>query len=147
MRAKSFNAILLCLSIVVAPWLISGFVRTAAPSRFRAERRNLCRLFNSNDDERPEEEEEQKRDVFDWDLFLDTPFFDPDQVVNDPNSPPLLKGIAAWVQKDYATAELILTGVLFVLLIIASQELLRIQMYGVENYVPFTKGVLPGNLF
>ena len=83
----------------------------------------------------------------DFDSFLDTPFFDPDQVINDPNSPPLLKRIATFVRDDYSTAELIASGALLVLLIIVSQEMLRIQMYGLQNYVPFSKGVLPGDLF
>jgi hypothetical protein len=157
MRPKSFRVGSLCFSLFVFPWLICGFVRSSGPSRFSAKSRTPCPLYNSNNDnepqpshlplEREKNDTERKQEAFDWDLFLDTPFFDPDQVANDPNSPPLLRRFAAWVQQDYATAELMATGALFVLLIIASQEMLRIQMFGLENYVPFTKGVVPGNLF
>jgi hypothetical protein len=139
--AKSFY----CFSIIfLAPSLIAGFLSTTGPSKCFGKRCIPFPLHHSPHDDPPPE---PPKEAFDWDLFLDTPFFDPDQVVKDPNSPPLLRRIAAWVQEDYATAELTATGVLFVVLIIASQELLRIQMYGLENYVPFTKSVLPGNLF
>jgi hypothetical protein len=84
---------------------------------------------------------------FDWDTFLDTPFFDPNTILNDPSSNSLLKRFATWVQEDYETVEVIVTGTLFIFLIVVTQELLRIQIYGFENYVPFTKGIPPGSLF
>lgn len=79
--------------------------------------------------------------------LLDTPFYDPDQVLNDPHSSPLSKQFANFVKTDYITAETLLAGTFFLVLVILSQELLRIQFYGWENYVPFTKGILPGRLF
>ena len=84
---------------------------------------------------------------FDWDTFLDTPFFDPNIILKDPNSNSLLKRFASWVQEDYETVEIIATATLFIFLIVVSQELLRVQIYGFENYIPFTKGILPGSLF
>jgi hypothetical protein len=83
---------------------------------------------------------------FDLDTFLDTPFFDPDQIANDETSPPILRKFAQFVQNDYPTAEAILTGIFLAMLILVGQELVRMQIYG-ENYVPFTKGVQPGSLF
>lgn len=84
---------------------------------------------------------------FDWDTFLDTPFFDPNVILNDPNSNALLKRFASWVREDYETVEVIVTATLFIFLIVVTQELLRVQIYGIENYVPFTKGISPGSLF
>ena len=88
-----------------------------------------------------------KKTEFDWDTFLDTPFFDPNMILNDPNSNTVLKQLASWVQEDYETVEVIVTATLFIFLIVVTQELLRIQIYGIENYVPFTKGIRPGSLF
>jgi hypothetical protein len=98
----------------------------------------------TNRDTHTSKQEDQK---FDWDTFLDTPFFDPNSILNDPNSPSLIKRFATWVQEDYETVEVIWTATIFLVLIVATQELLRIQIYGWDNYVPFTKGILPGNLF
>lgn len=104
------------------------------------------------DDDDEEEEEKMKRENneldqdFDLDAFLDTPFFDPDQVLKDENSSPLLRRIASFVQQDYETAEAVMAGAFFVILIIFSQEVLRMQFYG-DNYVPFAKGVSPASLF
>jgi hypothetical protein len=47
---------------------------------------------------------------------------------------------------DYEFAEALLTGIFFVVLIIITQEALRMQVNG-ANYVPFTKGSIPGSLF
>jgi hypothetical protein len=87
-------------------------------------------------------------DTFDWDTFLDTPFFDPATILQNPDQyHPILQQIALWVQNDYEFVEAIVTGIFFIILIVITQELLRIQIYGFENYVPFTKGVNPGSLF
>jgi hypothetical protein len=105
---------------------------------------------NSDNGELKELEELEDKIIqekFDLDAFLDTPFFDPDQVLNDPTSNPLLQRFASFVQQDYDKAEAILAGSLLVILIILSQELLRMHIFGFENYVPFTKGVYPGHLF
>jgi hypothetical protein len=97
---------------------------------------------NNNDDDN----DSPAPRAFDLDTFLDTPFFDPNRVANDEKSPPLLRKFAQFVQNDYPTAEAIFTGIFFVMLMVVGQELVRMQIYG-DNYVPFTKGVLPGNLF
>ena len=101
----------------------------------------------SNRNHRTKSDEDNTNTEFDWDAFLDTPFFDPNLILNDPNSNPLLKRFASWVQDDYEAVEVIVTATLFLCLIVVAQELLRIQIYGLETYVPFTKGILPGNLF
>jgi hypothetical protein len=89
----------------------------------------------------------ERDDKFDIDVFLDTPFFDPQQILDDETSNSLLRRWASFIQNDYETAEIIMAGIMFVILIIASQEMLRIQYYGWDNYVPFTKGINPGRLF
>lgn len=83
---------------------------------------------------------------FDWDEFLDTPFFEPDKVLEDETSNPLLQRLASFVVTDYVKAEALLSGVFFVVLIVVAQEVLRMNLYG-ENYEPFSRSVLPGNLF
>jgi hypothetical protein len=93
-------------------------------------------------------ENNKNKNDFDWDTFLDTPYFDPNSILNDPNNTnSIQQQLALWVQDDYHTIELILTGIYCILLIIITQELLRIQIYGIENYIPFTKGSASGHLF
>jgi hypothetical protein len=89
----------------------------------------------------------ERDDEFDIDAFLDTPFFDPQQILDDETSNCMLRRLASFIQNDYETAEIIMAGIMFVVLIVASQEMLRIQYYGWDNYVPFTKGINPGRLF
>ena len=81
---------------------------------------------------------------FDLDTFLDTPFFDPEAV--DENTPYWLRSLAVFVRKDYATAELVLSGSFIALMILASQELVRMQLYG-DQYEAFRGGVPNGGLF
>jgi len=75
----------------------------------------------------------------DIDEFLDTPFFDPDAVLDDDESNLFAKKFAAFVKNDYEIAEGLLAGGFFVFLVVLSQELLRMQVYG-ANYVPFSEG-------
>jgi hypothetical protein len=135
----------------VAAWIPPTSVATArskptpTPSRScnHAAQQLYSNLSNENDEG---EKEASKKGSFDMDEFLDTPFFDPDKVLKDANSNPLLKKFAAFVQQDYEFAEVVLTGLFFVVLIIITQELLRMQLNG-ANYVPFTGGSIPGSLF
>ena len=97
-----------------------------------------------NDDNKEELFEEESN--FNLNEFLDRQFFEPDKVLEDKSSNPLLKRLASFVIDDYAKAEAILSALFFVVLIIVAQEALRMQLYG-GNYEPFSRGVLPGNLF
>jgi hypothetical protein len=124
------------------PLLLPYSFSLATTSRHRAAQQ----LYSNQSNDEEEEEEETKKGSFDMDEFLDTPFFDPDKVLKDENSSPLLKRFAAFVQGDYQTAEAVLTGLFFVILIIITQEVLRMQLNG-ANYVPFTRGTIPGSLF
>ena len=79
------------------------------------------------------------------DELLDQSFFDPDKVTEDDPAP--VRWFADLVKNDYATAETLFSGLLFVVLVVVSQELLRVQMFGLDGYVPFQAGVRPGQLF
>jgi hypothetical protein len=72
-----------------------------------------------------------------FDAFLDRPFFDP--AVFDEGDESFLGKFANLVKTDYELAETLYVGVLFVILIIATQEVLRIQLYG-DAYSPFARG-------
>jgi hypothetical protein len=81
------------------------------------------------------------------DNFLDTPFYNPDTVLDDESSSTFAKRFANFVKNDYYTAEGLFVGLFFVILVIVSQEILRIQLNGFENYVPFSKGTPFGRMF
>lgn len=103
--------------------------------RYRS--RLWIRLPRANQESPTEDDESQIN------KFLDTPFFDPSQINND--SP--LKGFANLVENDYETAEVLFAGSFFVVLVIITQELLRMQLYG-DSYVPLMHGGGGrGNLF
>ena len=121
--------------------------RFALATRVRRDRAPSNQLYSNQSSDNDEKgEEELKKKSFDLEEFLDTPFFEPDKVLKDENSNPLLKKFAAFVLGDYEFAEALLTGIFFVVLIIITQEALRMQLNG-ANYVPFTKGSIPGSLF
>jgi hypothetical protein len=86
-------------------------------------------------------------DEEDIDTFLDTPFYDPDKVLEDEESSEASKKFAMFVKNDYETAEALLAGAFFVVLVVVAQELLRHHIYG-SSYVPFTSGgSVGGRLF
>lgn len=76
------------------------------------------------------------------DEILDKPFFDPDAFDDDDDS--ILGKLAAFVKSDYELAETIYVGIIFVIMVIVSQELLRMQIYG-DSYVPFHSSGSPAN--
>ncbi len=83
------------------------------------------------------------------DEFLDRPFFNPDAYdKSDENDPSFLARFARLVKSDYELAETLYVGMIFVVLVIVSQELLRMQLYG-DAYIPFASrgGVGSGRLF
>jgi hypothetical protein len=107
---------------------------------------SYTRLFErpNRSDNKETNNRNDENDNTNIDDFLDQQFFDPDQVADDAPGP--LKWFANLVKNDYNTAEGLYVGLIFVFMVILSQELLRMQIYG-DNYVPFQKGVLPGQLF
>lgn len=91
--------------------------------------------FQSNDNNN-EDPGDAEHDSFKMDEFLDKPFFDPEAYDSDDTS--LLGKFANLVKNDYPLAETLFVGTLFVVLLIITQELLRLQLYG-DDYVPFVR--------
>jgi len=77
--------------------------------------------------------EQQEQELQD---FLDRPFFVPEKV--DDKSP--LKWFANLVENDYQTAEALFASLFITGMVIVTQEVLRMQLYGPDNYIPFSKG-------
>ena len=73
--------------------------------------------------------------------FLDREFFNPKDVKE--GSP--LKWFADLVENDYATAEALYTSFFIAVMVLITQELVRMQVYG-DKYVPFQK-LGDGSLF
>lgn len=91
---------------------------------------------NEDDEEtRQQSKSPTDNEAKDLNELLDTQFFDPSQVTDD--SP--LKGFANLVEEDYPTAEALFASFFITVMVILTQEVLRMQLYG-EQYVPFTKG-------
>ena len=94
------------------------------------------------------------------DAFLDTPFFDPDQILDDKYkgsqdrsssderslSNPLLVWFANLVKNDYQTAEALYTAAFISIMVVFAQELLRMVKYG-DAYHPFQNISSSGSLF
>mmetsp|Transcript_16329 Transcript_16329/g.24531 ORF Transcript_16329/g.24531 Transcript_16329/m.24531 type:complete len:208 (-) Transcript_16329:1691-2314(-) len=108
---------------------------------------------NNNNSNDPNEKDNKTMDEK-IDKILDTPFFDPDKILdNDANnggdgssSSNPLTWFANLVKNDYETAEALYAGVFFSVMVVLGQELLRMYMYG-DGYIPFQGGKLPGSLF
>lgn len=81
----------------------------------------------------------KEENSFDWDTFLDSPFFDPNSVLENESSNPILRRLALFVQNDYEKAEMVLSVAFICTMIVISQEFVRFQIYG-SNYVPFVGG-------
>jgi hypothetical protein len=81
---------------------------------------------------------------------LDTLFFDPDQVLKDNEKGQVQNPISLWfanlMKDDYETAEIFFAATFLSIMVVVSQELLRMQIYG-DHYIPFSKGTSPGSLF
>lgn len=76
------------------------------------------------------------------DNLLDTQFFDPDQVIDNSDEEntknnPILVWFATLVKNDYQTAEAFYAAGFISVLVIFTQELLRMVKYG-DAYIPFT---------
>mmetsp|Transcript_5436 Transcript_5436/g.7868 ORF Transcript_5436/g.7868 Transcript_5436/m.7868 type:complete len:144 (-) Transcript_5436:265-696(-) len=76
--------------------------------------------------------------------FLDKPFFDAEEYDEDDDS--FLGRFANLVKYDYQTAEFLYVAAVFIFLLVATQEFLRMQMYG-DGYIPFASGRGSGKLF
>lgn len=105
------------------------------------------RKVSSEDDLMSETETKpNEEDPFDWNTMLDRPFFDPNSVIENQSSNPIMRRLALFVQDDYEKAEVILSGAFICFMIVVSQELVRFQIHG-SNYVPFVGGGSPASPF
>ena len=93
----------------------------------------------------PDRDVDNKKKTKSVDDFLDTPFFDPNQVDEDDDTSPM-GWFAKLVKTDYELAETLYVGIILFILLVLSQEILRVYMYG-DNYVPFMRGGASGKLF
>jgi len=89
---------------------------------------------NKNNEDKEKEKDQNNNFPSSLDDFLDKPFFDPDMY--DDNDKSILGRLAQFVKSDYELAETFYVGTLFVILVIVSQELLRMQLHG-DAYVAF----------
>ena len=96
---------------------------------------------NSDDDKNNQQKSMNENESVESQVntFLDTPLFDPDSEANEDN------WFANLVKNDYDSAEALYVGIIGIVGVIVSQEMLRIVKYGADNYVPFGHG--GGNLF
>lgn len=67
--------------------------------------------------------------------FLDTPIIN----IEDDNEDDNANWFKTLLKNDYDLAEALYTSAFLTIMVVLSQELLRMQMYG-ENYVPFKSG-------
>ena len=95
-------------------------------------------MTNNNDDDNNNQNENESVES-QINTFLDTPLFDPDAESNQDN------WFASLVKNDYDSAEALYVGIIGIVGVIVSQEMLRVVKYGADNYVPFGHG--GGNLF
>ena len=88
------------------------------------------KTFLKEDDDDNKEGKERRS----LDEFLDQSFFDPEKYQEDDLS--VWGRLATFIKSDDELAETIYVGIIFVVLVIISQELLRMQIYG-DQYTPF----------
>ncbi len=117
-------------------YLLTTFVEAPKQTKFKVDQhsRNKIPAFMANDSDDENESVESQINT-----ILDTPLFDPDSEANEDN------WFANLVKNDYDSAEALYVGIIGIVGVIVSQEMLRIVKYGADNYVPFGHG--GGNLF
>jgi hypothetical protein len=75
-----------------AAWIPATSVVTARSTTTRTPSPSTKQLYSNQSNDNDEKgDEEMKKESFDLDKFLDTPFFEPDKVLKDENSNPVLK--------------------------------------------------------
>mmetsp|Transcript_8261 Transcript_8261/g.10625 ORF Transcript_8261/g.10625 Transcript_8261/m.10625 type:complete len:156 (+) Transcript_8261:35-502(+) len=146
-RRNAVRAIVLVLFLNVAiSFHIEAPQRTCSRTNTPKTENDLKLSLTRDDDEKHDRDEgldlEGKINA-----FLDTPIFDPDEEIRDGGIfSPLKSWFSSLVKNDYAFAESLYVGLIFFVLVVFSQELLRMKIYG-ENYIPFTRGSTSGGLW
>ena len=116
----------------------SGHLDTTLTTRTIFSRNHPSILFaehsNDQDERQPENIDSDDASLQEtMDGFLDQQFFDPSRKDNGS-----FQWFADLVESNYETAEALYVGTFFVILVVITQELLRMQLYG-DAYAPFTK--------
>lgn len=88
---------------------------------------------NNNDDGNEQDDDTDASEQLDG--WLDKPFFDPMEYNEDDST--WQARLANFVKSDYDRFEFIYAGTFLVFMLVVSQELFRMQLYGAD-YVPFT---------
>ncbi|CAJ1959371.1 unnamed protein product [Cylindrotheca closterium] len=97
-----------------------------------------------NDNHNQNEDEESDESIGEsLNTLLDKQFFDPEKYDENDTGP--LAWFANFVKRDYEFAETVYVGVYLTVLVIITQEVLRMQLYG-DKYMPFAR-IGNGNLF
>lgn len=99
----------------------------------RLTQESSLRLALQNDDDEHEKTNAPDDDLDDW---LDKPFFDP-MAFEDNDDSTWQARLANFVKSDYDLFEFVYAGTFLIFMLIVSQELFRMQLYGAD-YVPFT---------
>lgn len=87
---------------------------------------------NHGSDQNDSSNKDASEQLDDW---LDTPFFDP-MAYDEHDDSTWQARLANFVKNDYNLAELLFAGTFIAFMLIVSQELFRMQLYGAD-YVPF----------
>jgi hypothetical protein len=132
MKADVVFLTLVCLSTSCAAFLLPSSARTLLTIDVKGRHSSLYATDRDENETNSFPESFQEK----VDAFLDTPFFDPKSKENGP----FLQWFADLVESDYELAETLYAGLLFVILVIGAQELLRMQLYG-DSYTPFHRGI------
>lgn len=102
-------------------------------SRIKTGNRERSFLLFAQDDDNREDDKDAAEQLDDW---LDKPFFDPTEYDENDDSTWQAR-LATFVKSDYDVAELVYAGTFLAFMLVVSQELFRMQLYGAD-YVPFT---------
>lgn len=129
MRSSSVLVVTFILSFL---WMeCQAFV---VPRQCQPTKLTISLSENDNNNNQNDESDESVSEALN--SLLDKQFFDPDRYDEDDTGP--LAWFANFVKRDYEFAETVYVGVYLTVLVIVTQEVLRMQLYG-DRYIPFTK--------
>lgn len=130
----------LCYLPLILSILLLNILETQAFQAhvLRTQRRRASFLHHAAQDENDKQDDKNitgdaSEQFGDW---LDKPFFDPMDYDEDDDSSWQAR-LANFVKSDYNSFELVYAGTFLAFMLVVSQELFRVQLYGAD-YVPFT---------
>ena len=128
-----------CLTLLLSTTLLLSvldtlaFQSTAPIAHFKKSNRRTRFRFARDDKENKQDDKDAGNQLDDW---LDKPFFNPLDYDDEDDSTWQAR-LANFVKSDYNLAEFLYAGTFLAIMLIISQELFRMQLYGAD-YVPFT---------